>query len=71
MRTKIKADLSGIGLELKTDDYFADNQKAFSTENSTTNLEHIASIIPRLLRNQRTARRFDWKRQKPGRIKAL
>lgn len=36
MRTNRKADLPGIGFNLKTSDYFADNQKAFSTENHTT-----------------------------------
>ena len=36
MNPKRNADLRGIGFKLKTSDYFADNQKAFSTENHTT-----------------------------------
>lgn len=71
MKQKRKADLSGIGLELKTNNFTGGETKAFSTEDFTTNLEHIASIIPRVFRDRRTGRRFDWKRQKPGRIKAL
>ncbi len=71
MNQNRKADLHGIGLNLKTSDYFADNREAFSSLDSSTNFEHIASIIQRVLRDRRTAQRFDWKRRKPGRIKAL
>lgn len=68
MKPKIKADLCGIGQKTN---FMGGEVKAFSVSDSTINLEHIASIIPRIFRDGRTACRFDWKRQKPGRIKSL
>ncbi len=65
-----KADLSGVGLERKTVDYFADNQTAFSFSHYTEDLESIQSILTRAFPHLKTksVQRFDWKRQKPGRI---
>lgn len=71
MNQNRKGNPSQIALYLKTNNFTGGETKAFSIEDSTTNLEHIALIIPRVFRDRRTGRRFDWKRQRPGRIKAL
>lgn len=41
MNQKRKADLRGIGLMLKTSDYFADNQRAFSKPNYSETMPAI------------------------------
>ncbi len=42
----------------KTNDYFADNQRAFSISDSTTGLEHIAAIIERTMRPGKVVRLY-------------
>lgn len=71
MNQNRKGNPSQIALYLKTNNFTGGETEVLSIKNSTINLEHIASIIPRVFRDRQTARRFDWKRQKPGRIKAL
>lgn len=71
MNQNRKGNPSQIALNLKTNDFTGGEKEVLSIQDSTTNLEHIASIIPRVFRDRRTAQRFDWKRQKPGRIKSL
>lgn len=72
MNQNKKADLHGIGFKSKTD-FTGGETKAFSTSDYTAGIEAIQSIIPRVLQQlkPKTVQRFDWKRQKPGRIKAL
>lgn len=71
MNQNKKADLQAIGLKLKTNNFADGEIRAFSYLNSTTETEQIAFIRPRFIRGRRTVRNFDWKRQKPGRIKAI
>lgn len=68
MNPKRKAEAVSSGSKT---DLRANQIQVFSVFDSTTNLEHIASIIPRVFRDRRTACKFDWKRRKPGRIKSL
>lgn len=68
MRRKRKAEVCCFGPKPN----FTNGEiKASSCFNSITELEHIAFIRPRFIRGRRTVRSFDWKRQKPGRIKAI
>lgn len=42
----------------KTNDYFADNQRAFSVSDSTTELESLKSIIERMMRPGKVIRLY-------------
>lgn len=71
MNQNRKADLHGIGFKSKTN-FTGGETRAFSASDYTARLEPIQSIIPRVFQQPKPkAIRFDWKRQKPGRIKAL
>lgn len=56
MKNNRKAEATNFGS--KTNDYFADNQRAFSVSDSTTDLEPIASIIERMMRPGKVIRLY-------------
>lgn len=58
-KNKNEADLRGIGFGSKTNDYFADNQRAFSVSDSNTELESIASILERVIKPGKVVRLYE------------
>lgn len=68
MNKNRKADLRGIGFELKTNNLTGGQSKAFSFVDYRSHLEPIQAILRRVASAKPKAIRFDWQRQKPGRI---